>query len=127
MGDHLRKRRLGLKLLQKEVAQKLSVDEASVWNWENNRTSPSLHLIPKIIEFLNYVPSNNLPKTFGDKIINIRRLFGITQKELAHRLGIDPTTLGRWEKGKSRPLKRRLKKLNSYIISLSPAGEGPEE
>jgi DNA-binding transcriptional regulator YiaG len=34
LGDHLRKRRLDLRLLQRQAAQKLGVDKASVHNWE---------------------------------------------------------------------------------------------
>ena len=48
--------RLDLSLRQKDVAQRLGVDSASVTNWEKGHTSPTLHLIPRIIEFLGYVP-----------------------------------------------------------------------
>jgi len=125
LGDHLRKRRLDLKLLQKQVALLLEVEEATIWNWENNRTSPELHYIPRIIRFLGYVPFDRQADTLGEKIVNYRRLSGITQKELANRLGIDSTTLGRWERNKGRPLKRLLKKLTDCFISLFPDGEKP--
>jgi DNA-binding XRE family transcriptional regulator len=52
LGDYLRKRRLDLRLLQRQAAQKLGADKASVHNWETNRTSPSLSLVPKIIDFI---------------------------------------------------------------------------
>lgn len=42
VGDHLRKRRLDLGLLQREVADQLQVDEASGYNWETNRTMPEI-------------------------------------------------------------------------------------
>jgi transcriptional regulator with XRE-family HTH domain len=115
LGDHLRKRRLDLKLLQKEVAPILGVEEATVWNWENSRSSPQLHYIPKIIEFLGCVSFNGQAKTLGEKIIHYRRLLGLTQKELANRLSIDPTTLARWERNESRPLKRHLKRLAAFL------------
>ena len=66
-----------------------------IWNWENNWSSPSLYYIPKIIEFLGYVPDCIKPKFLEKKIVIYRQLPGITQKELAYRLGIDPSTLGR--------------------------------
>jgi DNA-binding XRE family transcriptional regulator len=56
LGDHLRKKRLDLKLLQHEVAEKLNVHETSVYNWENNRYDPSSRLLPEIIRFLGYIP-----------------------------------------------------------------------
>jgi DNA-binding XRE family transcriptional regulator len=46
LGDHLRKRRLELGLLQREVAERLGVDETTVYNWERNRTNPSRQLVP---------------------------------------------------------------------------------
>ncbi|MCL4511355.1 MAG: helix-turn-helix domain-containing protein [Bacteroidetes bacterium] len=52
IGDHVRKRRLDLKLTQKEVAAILGVDECTVWNWEKNRTRPLPSLIARISEFL---------------------------------------------------------------------------
>jgi transcriptional regulator with XRE-family HTH domain len=118
-GDHLRKRRLDLKLLQKEVAEKLGVDEATIYNWENNRSSPKLHYIPKIIEFLGYVPFNGEPKTLGERIVNYRCLLGITQKELARQLVIDPSTLGRWERNKAKPQKGLLERLASILPAIS--------
>jgi DNA-binding XRE family transcriptional regulator len=108
LGDHLKKRRLDLKLLQKDVAKIIDVEEATIWNWENNYTSPNLHYIPRVIEFLRYVPFNGQVKTLGEKIIRYRQLLGITQKELAKSLGIDPGTLGRCERNEGRPLKRHL-------------------
>ena len=119
LGDHLRKRRLDLKLLQEEVAQKLGTSNTSIYNWENNRASPSLYSIPGIIKFLGYVPDFRQANTLGEKIVISRRLLGLTQKELAHRLGIDPSTLGRWERGKSTPSKKQLKKLNALFALLS--------
>lgn len=124
LGDHLRKRRLDLKLLQKEIAQRLGTDEASVYNWENNRTSPSLHFIPKVIEFLGYVPYDTQARTFGEGITIFRRIHGITQEELAECLNVDPTTLGRWERNKGRPTKRYVKKLTVFFASSSWCGKG---
>ena len=114
-GDHLRKKRLDLKLLQREVALILGVEEATIWNWENNYSSPKLHYIPGIIKFLGYVPFNTHAKTFGERIVNKRRLLGITQKEMANRLGVDPSTLARWERNESRPMKKYLEKLAAYF------------
>jgi transcriptional regulator with XRE-family HTH domain len=58
LGDHIRKRRLDLKLLQMQVAEQIGVDEATVTNWERNATIPALRFIPAIIQFLGYDPSS---------------------------------------------------------------------
>jgi transcriptional regulator with XRE-family HTH domain len=115
LGDHLRKKRLDLKLLQKEVAERIGTSETSVFHWENNQTEPSLPFIPKIIEFLGYVPNLISPNSLGEKIVVYRKLLGLTQKELAKQLGIDPSTLGRWERGESKPLGKFLNKIKEKI------------
>lgn len=127
LGDHLRKKRLDLKLLQEEVAQKLGVDKDSLCNWENNRNSPSLYFIPEIIKFLGYIPDCIKGKTLGEKIVTYRKLLGFTQKKLAHHLGIDPSTLGRWERSKSKPSKKLLEKLTAFFTSLPSDDAGLEE
>jgi len=119
LGDHLRKRRLDLKLFQKEVAKRLGTSTTSIYNWENNQTSPSLYSIPKIIKFLGYIPDSLQAKTLGEKIITSRRLCGLTQKELTRRLDIDPSTLARSEKGKNQLSKKELKKLDTLFTLLS--------
>jgi DNA-binding XRE family transcriptional regulator len=52
LGDHLRKRRLDLGLLQRGVAERLGADPCSVTNWELNRTKPALWFLPAIVRFL---------------------------------------------------------------------------
>ena len=67
--------------------------EVSVYNWENNRTSPFLCYVPKIVVFLGYVPFDSQAGTLGKRIVIKRNLLGMTQKELANRLGVDLSTL----------------------------------
>ena len=115
LGDHLRKRRLDLALTQKEVAQRLGADETSVWNWEKNRSSPALRFVPRIIEFLGYIPDDTKPENLGQRIVAFRRVRGLTQKELARRLGMDPSTIASWERGDHRPTKRLAQRLNQRL------------
>ncbi len=56
LGDHLRKRRLDLGLLQSEVAERLAVDETTIYNWERHRTQPARQLVPRILRFVGYTP-----------------------------------------------------------------------
>jgi transcriptional regulator with XRE-family HTH domain len=114
LGDHIRKKRLDAKLLQKDVAGILGVDTMTINNWEKNRCNPRLYLFPKIAQFLGYNPFPTEAKhTIGEAIRAYRLTHGLSRKKLANVLRIDPTTLARWENGKSKPgalLKRRLAK-----------------
>ena len=114
LGDHIKKRRLELGLYQAQVAKILDVTESTVMNWEKNRSNPTLRPMPKIIEFLGYNPIANEPKTLGEKLLRYRRIRGKSQKEMAKSLGVDPCTLGRWERGRSKP----NSKLKARLLSL---------
>jgi transcriptional regulator with XRE-family HTH domain len=83
LGDHLKKRRLDLKMLQKEVAEKLNTTVCTYRNWEKNWRNPSIINIPKIIEFLDYIPWDISCNSLGEKIIAYRKLSGLSQKDLA--------------------------------------------
>jgi len=117
LGDHLRKRRLDLGLLQCDVAEKLQVNQMTICNWETNRTFPQLRFIPRIIAFLGYDPYDTPPQAVGKRIIATRRRLGLSQKRLGALLDIDPGTLGRWERGKSSPSKNLLRRLNAFLSS----------
>jgi len=66
LGDHLRKRRLDLGLLQRQVAEELGIRKGTVYNWESNHRSPQLRFMPRIIEFLGYLSHHAQARTLGE-------------------------------------------------------------
>jgi transcriptional regulator with XRE-family HTH domain len=118
LGDHLRRRRLDLGLLQKDVAVTIGVDTMTVCNWEKNRGGPELHFIPRIIKFLGYEPPLPQPGTLGERIKHYRYLRGITQEDLAKEIGIDPGTLSRLERNRGRCLPSVLRKIKAFLDGL---------
>ena len=56
-GDHIRKKRLYLNLLQSDVARIINVTTDTIINWELNRTNPASSQISKINLFLGYLPN----------------------------------------------------------------------
>ena len=90
----------------------------TICSWEINRTFPQLRFIPRIIAFLGYDPYNanaNSPKDLAQRIVSTRQRLGITQRKLAQQLGIDPSTLGRWEKGIGQPSERLASALDAFL------------
>ena len=100
IGEHIRKRRLEQNLFQKDVARIIGVEETSIYNWEKNLSNSSIKYIPKVIEFLGYIPFQLDTLSLGDQIKLYRKLRGISQKNLAKEIDIDPTTLAKWEANK---------------------------
>jgi DNA-binding XRE family transcriptional regulator len=56
VGEMIRKRRLDLGLLQREVAVRIECDTDTVTNWEKGRSTPDLKHVAKLVEFLGINP-----------------------------------------------------------------------
>jgi transcriptional regulator with XRE-family HTH domain len=114
VGDHIRKRRLGLKMFQKDVAAEIGVDVTSIRNWETNAATPEVRYMPAIIGFLGFNP---LPeaRSWGERLVSCRTAFGISQKEAAHRIGVDPGTLAKWERGEREPKGKLAQRAERFL------------
>jgi transcriptional regulator with XRE-family HTH domain len=93
------------------VAERLAVNECSVYNWEKNRSSPAIRFMPGIVEYLGYDPPSLKPTTLGEKIKKYRLTHGLSQKRLAIQLGIDSLTVRRLEHNRGKPTRRILNKI----------------
>jgi transcriptional regulator with XRE-family HTH domain len=105
LGDHLRRRRIDLGLLQRELANQLGMSESSVPHWERNTTAPAIRFVPRIIAFLGYDPYPE-PIDLSQRLFCGRRRQGLSICGLAKHLGINPETLRRWERGIRIPRRR---------------------
>lgn len=114
-GDHLRKRRLDLGILQKDVAQQIGVSKATITNWESDHNFPELRFIPAIIEFLDYWPYDTPTDNLGQQIVAKRTRQRLSQKELARLLGVDPSTLRRWEGSRGQPLMKHRVRVMAFL------------
>jgi site-specific DNA recombinase len=104
VGDHIRRRRILMKLLQKQVGQQFGVDASTIHNWETNIAKPGVKYMPAIIRFLGYNPlPPATPDSWSERLVRCRKALGITQKESARQIGVDPCTLARWERGDREP------------------------
>jgi transcriptional regulator with XRE-family HTH domain len=114
VGDHIRRRRLGLKMFQREVAEKIGVCEPSICNWEANAAAPAIRYMPAIIRLLGYNP---LPEANGlsELLVRRRTTLGLSQKKAALDLGVDPSTLARWEQGEREPIGVFLGRVKRFL------------
>ncbi len=116
-GDHIRWRRLDLGLLQREVAERLGVSEASVWQWERSRTTPPPRYIPRIYDFLGYCPWEPA-SGFPAMLRRHRMAAGLTQEQLGVEAKIDESTLAKWERGHTAPLAATRERLDRFFTNL---------
>jgi transcriptional regulator with XRE-family HTH domain len=103
-------------LLQREVAEKIGVDETTVYKWERQRTKPEIRFIARIIEFLGYDPLP-CPKSFPERLKIRRRRMGLSPRRLASKLGINPSTLANLETGRQRPTKESRNLIDGFLGS----------
>ncbi len=92
----IRKRRLDLGLRQIDVAKMIGCDEMTIVNWEKGHRSPRVNHLARVVEFLGFNPFQD-GDTMAHRLVNHRKALGITQNEFARQIGVDPSTLSRWE------------------------------
>ena len=102
IGEMIRKRRLDLGLRQIDVAKVIGCDEMSIVNWERGHTIPRITHMAGVTRFLGCNPFPSA-ETLAERLVNRRKARGITQKEFARQIGVDLSTLARWERGKREP------------------------
>ena len=114
IGDHLLRRRLVLKLLQRQVAQRLKVDVMTVRNWENSRNRPRAEHMPAILQFLGYNPEQ-VANTQGERLKQRRIGLGMSRTDTAQALGVNPSTIARWERAEREPGGEFALRLNQFL------------
>lgn len=114
IGDHIRRRRLSLKLHHVHVAERVGVDKCCINNWEGNYSTPAVKYMPAIIEFLGYNPLPE-PKDVADRLVRHRMTLGLTQRESAAHVGVDQGTLARWERGEREPTGAFLERVKRFL------------
>lgn len=119
IGEHIRKRRLDLGLLQIEVAKIIGVTESTVWNWEHG-TEPELKHMPKVIEFLGYTPFE-CPEDPVGKLRYFKLVNGLSYERLGNLMGRDPEQLTDWLSGRRKPCRANLLKIQAFISGAWPS------
>lgn len=117
-GNHIRRRRLDLGLLQREAAARIGCATASVTSWERNRAQPKVSELPGIIHFLGYAPLEPCEPWFA-RLARSRQAMGLSRKRLGAAVGVDESTVKRWEDGKGRPLAHVRERLRA-ILGFAP-------
>ncbi len=114
LGDHILAARLNRNLVQKKVAKIIGVNAWTVMIWEKNYHEPGFVHYPIIMNFLGYCPIQQAEHLGGwVKIHRFHR--GLSQKETARLIGIDPGTLARYERCDCSPSGKYISMLKQFI------------
>lgn len=119
IGEHLKRKRMDSKLLQKDVAKIFGVTEDCITNWEKNRSIPQIQFMPSVIKFLGYLPFSFDLTTMSGKLKTYRHLKGISQKKLGKMLNVNGATISSWEQGENQPYQRTLNKIYELFNEIS--------
>lgn len=98
LGQHLKKRRRELGLLQREAAERMGILIETYANWEKDRTVPVASQFRPVVGFLGYDPTP-ASSTLRERLEAKRRTLGVTFDQVAQYLGWDPVTLNRYVRG----------------------------
>lgn len=108
---NLKSLRLKNNLTQAALAKELNVTQNAVYQWENGKREPSSEMVEKIANYFKVSPNylmgweqkKGIDSTIANNIVKYRKLYKISQKQLADYLGISTNVLSKIEKGEISP------------------------
>jgi len=116
LGEQIRKKRMDQKMPQKELGKIIGVSECTIFNWENNRSQPTIKYLPKIYKFLDYQPLENInQQDLLTKLNTIRKRLGLSLEKVTNLIGFDPSTLNNWRTKKQKPSPKLLKRIEEWL------------
>jgi transcriptional regulator with XRE-family HTH domain len=116
LGEHLKKRRRELGLLQREAADRMGILTETFGNWERGDSEPvGAHFRP-VVEFLGYDPPP-APATLAERLKAKRRELGVTFLQVARYFGWDEGTLTRYLNGNWRVPSARADELEAFRVA----------
>jgi len=114
LGAAFRERRWSRRLEQWQTAAEIGVSVATYRGWEVNRAAPTVKHLPGAIAFLGY-DWRDADESFGNRLRHGRTAAGMSIKELAAVLRVDPSTIQKWETSLHIPSTRYRARLDDWI------------
>ena len=99
------------------MAKLLKVTPDTVTGWELNRHQPPARLAKRIILFLGYIPFQEEALSIGRKLYFARLLTGMTQEQVAAKIGCDESNLRYIELDKRKPGKQTMAKIQGFLAT----------
>jgi transcriptional regulator with XRE-family HTH domain len=122
LGEHLKKRRRELGLLQREAAERMGIQRDTYVNWEKDKTTPVASQFRPVVAFLGCDPSP-AARTLAERVEAKRRELGVTFEQAAKYLGWDPGSLTRYLNGTWALSPTRAEALERFLAMDERAAE----
>jgi transcriptional regulator with XRE-family HTH domain len=127
LGEHLKKARLDRGIPQREAAWAIGCGPLTFFHWEKGRVAPDVRFWPAILRYLGHDPRPE-PAAFGGRIRAAREAEGLSERELARRLGLAAGTVAVWERGEmGRAYSRIWWVFERYLAAAQAPGSAVEE
>lgn len=131
-GSALRVARQARRLTQDELGKRVGVSGETVSHWERGTWTPPVHQVFRLARVLRVDagelggglgvampdPAASQRTTnagVGGRLQDARLRAGLTRAQLARCIGVRSSTVGGWEAGRSRPLRRHQQRLQSVL------------
>ncbi len=121
IGERIKALRELKGLTQEELAEKIGTLEAAISRWERGKNEPFPKQIPLLARELEVdaaliVLGKPLEValaelTTGERIKALREIKGLTQEELAEKIGTVKATISKWERGENEPYPQNIQRL----------------
>ena len=115
IGEQIKAMRKIRGLTQKELAEKCSMADSAVRKYESGKIVPKIEMLKRIADALEmpvgaFLPSMGLGESTGSRIKIARERQGVTQAELAEKMGVTPQTISQYERNIINPKPETIKK-----------------
>lgn len=121
--NRLKELRIKHGLNQKEVADALDTTQQAISLYESGKREPKLKTWQKLADYFNvstsYLMGLNI-NSFGNRIKELRIKHGLSQDDLAEKIGVKANTICQYEKGKRHPNDKIWQKLaDCFNVSIT--------
>lgn len=125
--NRLKELRIKHGLNQKEVADALDTTQQAISLYESGKREPKLKTWQKLADYFNVSTSYLMglnSNDFGNRIKELRIKNGLSQAELAEKIGVKDNTICQYEKGKRHPNNETWQKLADCFNVSIPSARG---
>jgi transcriptional regulator with XRE-family HTH domain len=123
-GSRLKKTRLKKRITIKELAEMSGMSAEQLSNIECGKSGISISNLRRLAKILNVSVAylgcfEDMPEDTPDQQLKKARYYhGLTIKETAEKIGVDYTTIRRWENDHSKPLEKYNELVEKFVAIL---------